>query len=245
MAHLRFLTYNIRGGRRLNMRCNLPQVHALMLRLDIDIAVLQEVDTRPSRNRCLADMDILTGDRYPHVLIGKSLEEPDGWYGNIIASRHPITRGLVHNLETGVDYEPRNAVDALIASPYGKLRVIGTHLSLSYLERRSEARNLLRLMRRVDEQEQYPLFLMGDINEWQWRSQLLDFLDTAMTPLPCKPTFPAFAPVFKLDRAWCDIAPPVKVYAHRLAMTGIRTLSDHLPLVVDVDFGPVQPETTL
>lgn len=237
MSHLRLLTFNIRGGRGLDGQRDLARIHALLERLDIDIAVLQEVETRPSRRRSPADVERLVGAARPHRLAGPSLVEGEGWYGNLIASRYPILRGLVHNLETGPDLEPRNAVDALIDTPRGPLRVIGTHLSLSYLERRSEARNLLRLMQAVDAEERAPLFLLGDINEWQWRSRLLAFLDGAMTPLPCAATFPAFLPVLKLDRAWCDIAPPVKVFAHRLASRGMRLMSDHLPLVVDVEYG--------
>lgn len=213
------------------------RIHMILERLDIDIAVLQEVDMRPTRGRNPAQLEELVGISRPHRLQGESLLEEGGWYGNLIASRYPITRGLVHNLETGPDLEPRNAVDALVDSPHGPLRIIGTHLSLSYLERRSEARNLLRLMQAVDAEESAPLFLLGDINEWQWRSKLLHFLDEAMTPLPCAATFPAFLPLLRLDRAWCDIAPPVRVLAHRVSGKGMRLVSDHLPLVVEVEFG--------
>lgn len=237
MSHLRLLTYNIRGGRGLDGYRKLDRIHDILNRLDIDIAVLQEVDMRPSRGRHPHELQELVGSSRPHRLQGESLTEKSGWYGNLIASRYPITRGLVHNLETHVDLEPRNAVDALIASPHGPIRVIGTHLSLSYLERRSEARNLLRLMHAVDNEETAPLFLLGDINEWQWRSRLLAFLDSAMTPLPCAATFPAFMPLLHLDRVWCDIAEPVRVSAHRIGGKGMRCVSDHLPVVMDIDFG--------
>lgn len=237
MERLRFLTFNIHGGRTLRGGGNIGRVHELLERLDVDIAVLQEVDTRPSRGCSPADIDRLVGRDRPHRLIGITLQEEGGWYGNLIASRYPILRGLVHNLETKPAFEPRNAVDALIDTPIGKLRVIGTHLSLSYHERRSEAKNLLRLMRAVEEEESLPLFLLGDINEWQWRSSLIDFLNASMTPLPCRATFPALLPVFRLDRAWYDIGDgkPAQVFAHRLALPGLRHISDHLPLIVELD----------
>jgi endonuclease/exonuclease/phosphatase family metal-dependent hydrolase len=162
------------------------------------------------------------------------MREGDGWYGNYLVSRYPVCNGIVHNLETHADLEPRNAVDAVIDSPLGNIRVIGTHLSLSYLERFSEARNLLRLMREVEQETTIPLLLMGDINEWQPHSKLLRHLDAAMTALPCKATFPAFMPIFKLDRAWVDVPEGVKVTAHRMSGRGFRTLSDHLPLVLEI-----------
>lgn len=214
----------------------LESIHDLMHRFNIDIGVFQEMDTRTEKGRSQADVERLAGPTYPYRLFGISLEEEGGgWYGNMIVSRYPILRGQVHNLETGPDLEPRNAVDALIDTPYGKLRVIGTHLSLSYLERRSEAQNLLRLMRAVEYEERYPVFLMGDINEWQWRSPLLRFLDSAMVSLPCAATFPAFLPLLKLDRVWYD-APQLTVHAHRLVNAELRRMSDHLPLLVEAEF---------
>ncbi len=240
MNRLRFLSFNIHGGRSLDGKRDLHRLNALMDRLDIDIGVFQEMDTRPSRRGTQQDVAILAGRDRPYHLIGESMVEGSGWFGNLIASRHPIVRGLVHNLETKPDLEPRNAVDAVIQTPYGRLRLIGTHLSLSVFERWWEARNLLRLMRAVEEEERNPLFLMGDINEWQYPSQLLRYLNSVMRPLPCRSTFPSFFPLLRLDRAWYD-APGLKVTAHRLAGREIRRLSDHLPILVEIDYNQSEP----
>ncbi|MBN8530827.1 MAG: endonuclease/exonuclease/phosphatase family protein [Alphaproteobacteria bacterium] len=234
MSRVRFLCFNIHGGRSLDGKRDLSRIHALMERLDIDIGVFQEMETRSSRGGTTDSVSILAGDGRPHHLHGASLAEGKGWYGNLIVSRHPILRGLVHNLETAPSLEPRNAVDALIDTPLGILRVIGTHLSLSLLERWSEAQNLLRLIQAVEEKERHPLFLMGDINEWQWPSRLLRYLNRAMTPLSCKSTFPSLFPVLKLDRAWYD-APGIKAVAHRLGDRQSRLLSDHLPLIIEIE----------
>lgn len=233
MSRLRFLSFNIHGGRSLDGRRDVQRVHALLERLDIDIGVFQEMETRPSRGASPEDVQRLAGPSRPHHLPGPSIVEEGGWYGNLLVSRYPIIRGMVHNLETGPDFEPRNAVDALIQTPRGKLRMIGTHLSLSLWERWSEARNLIRLMQAVDDEEKNPLFLLGDINEWQYPSKLIRYLNSIMTPLPCAGSFPSFLPILRLDRAWYD-ATGLKVTAHRLSGRGIRRLSDHLPIVVEV-----------
>lgn len=235
MKRLRILSYNIHGGRTASKRRpNLEQVRAVLERLDIDIAVFQEMETRSRRHGALSDEHVVAGEGRPYRLRGESLRDGQEWYGNFLVSRYPIKRGLVHNLETKPDFEPRNAVDALIATPLGDIRVIGTHLSLSYIERFSEARNLLRLMQAVEQQTTAPLFLLGDINEWQPFSKLLRYLDDEMAALPMKPTFPAYAPLLKLDRAWHDTPQTMQVYAHRMAGKGFRTLSDHLPIVLEV-----------
>ncbi|MCH2546492.1 MAG: endonuclease/exonuclease/phosphatase family protein [Alphaproteobacteria bacterium] len=234
MTHIRILSYNIHGGRSLDGTRDVRRIHAVMERLDIDIAIFQEMETRPSNRGSLKDEELLAGEDRPHRLRGKTLEEKDGWYGNFLVSRFPIRQGLVHNLETHEDLEPRNALDAIIDTPLGAMRFIGTHLSLSYLERFWEARNLLRLMQEVEQETTAPLFLLGDINEWQPHSKLIRHLNSAMIALPCKATFPAFAPIFKLDRVWHDTPKDFQVSAHRMSGRGFRTLSDHLPLVIEI-----------
>ena len=153
---IKLMTFNIHGGNSRDGLRDLDRIQQLMNELDIDIGVFQEFETRISRGGCNEDINAIAGANRPHHLIAPSLIENDGWYGNLIVSRYPVIRGIVHNLETIAQYEPRNAVDALIQTPVGKLRIIGTHLSLSIFERRSEARNLLRLINAVEEKEKNP-----------------------------------------------------------------------------------------
>lgn len=237
MNRVRLLCYNIHGGRDWRGRRDLSRIREVMDRLDVDIGVFQEVETRLFRTLTPVHVSELAGESRPHHLPGKSMADDTGWYGNLIVSRFPLLDQQVHPLETKEEFEPRNAVDALIDAPFGPLRVIGTHLSLSYLERFSEANNLLRLMKSVDreaERTRTPLLLMGDMNEWQPRSKLLTFLDSHMTPLRLRATFPAYLPLFRLDRVWHEIPAGFQVTAHRLSGGGFRTISDHLPLLIEV-----------
>lgn len=235
MRPLRFLCFNIHGGRALDGRRDAARVHALLEDLDIDIGVFQEMETRRSRGAGAEDIELLAGGSRPHRLAGKVYEAADGWFGNLIVSRYPIVRGLVHQLETAGHLEPRNAADALIAAPQGRIRVIGTHLSLSMNERWSEASNLLRLAQSVEDSERNPFFLMGDINEWRWRNRLLRHMNKIMIPLPTGPSFPSWLPLFRLDRAWHDV-PGLKATARVLKTSAYRKLSDHLPLLIEVEF---------
>ncbi|MDI1308847.1 MAG: endonuclease/exonuclease/phosphatase family protein [Methylotenera sp.] len=227
------MTMNIHGGRSNRGLRNIAGVKKLMDDFDVNIAVLQEVETRISRGGCNDELTALGGKERPYHLIAPSIIEHDGWYGNLIVSQYPIIRGIVHNLETIPQYEPRNAVDALIETPLGKLRIIGTHLSLSIFERRSEARNLIRLMNLVEETERNPIILMGDINEWQIPSLLLRFLNSHLNPLSCRATFPTWLPFLKLDRVWY-CSDYLKVSAKTVRNGEVKKLSDHLPIVVTI-----------
>lgn len=231
---IKLMTFNIHGGKARDGLRDLDRIQKLMEEMDIDIAVFQEVETRISRGGSNDDIAILAGVNRPYHLIAPSIIQKDGWYGNLILSRYPIIRGLVHNLETIIQYEPRNAVDALIQTPIGKLRIIGTHLSLSIFERRSEARNLIRLINAVEEKEKNPILLMGDINEWQIFSNLIRFLNGHLTPIKCKATFPSWFPFLKLDRVWYN-GDHLVVTAGRITNNKISKLSDHLPIVVNIN----------
>ena len=233
MSILRILCFNIHGGYDMKGKRDLRRVHKLMENLDVDIGVFQEMETRPSYGGTAADIDILAGSSRPHHLPGPTLKEGEGWYGNLIVSRYPIIRALVHDLETKPVLEPRNAVDALIETPSGNLRIIGTHLSLLSVMSWWEINNLIKLVNEVEDETKCPLFFMGDFNEWVWSSKLIRHLNQTFKPLGCGKTFPAFCPLFRLDRVWCD---NLAVDAQAQVLTGpeARNLSDHLPVLVEI-----------
>jgi endonuclease/exonuclease/phosphatase family metal-dependent hydrolase len=228
---LRILCFNIHGGYDMRGRRDLRRIHGLMQDYDIDIGVFQEIETRKSRGGTGNDIHLLAGPERPYWLPGLAMKEEEGWYGNLIVSRYPIERSLVHDLRQDWAYEPRNAVDALIATPLGKIRIIGTHLSLTVWERWPELQQLISLMREVEREENNPLLLMGDINEWYPRAHMLRYLNKLMRPVPSGGSFPSFRPILRLDRVWQDHC-PFPVSAKVLHIPGLRNLSDHLPLLV-------------
>lgn len=233
MTLLRILCFNIHGGYDLKGHRDLRRVHTLMNKLDIDIGVFQEMETRPSYGGSAEDVDLLAGPERPYHLPGPTLKEGEGWYGNLIVSRYPIKRALVHDLETHKVLEPRNAVDALIETPDQDVRIIGTHLSLSSMVRWHEINNLMKLADKVDDETTRPLFLMGDINEWRWPSKLLRHLNKTFIPLASEKSFPSFYPVFRLDRVWFNNE-NIQASAQTLTGPDASTLSDHLPVLVEV-----------
>ena len=234
MKPLRILCYNIHGGYDNKRRRSLSRLNALMDDLDIDIGVFQEMETRPSHGGTAEDVDILAGPDRPHHLPGPTMKEGQGWYGNLLVSRYPVLRALVHDLETKKVWEPRNALDALIDTPLGKLRLIGTHLSLTSTMRWWEINNLIKLADAVEDEAKYPVFFMGDFNEWFWSGKLIKHLDKIMVPLPCAKTFPSRRPLFKLDRVWCD-GEIEKATAQTLSDPHVRGLSDHLPVLIELE----------
>jgi endonuclease/exonuclease/phosphatase family metal-dependent hydrolase len=235
MPGIRILSYNIHGGYDMRRKRDLSRLHNFMEENNIDIGVFQEIETRPSRGGTLQDIDRIAGPSRPYRLPGLALKEGEGWYGNLIVSRYPILRANVHDLETKPSWEPRNAVDALIETPGGPLRIIGTHLSLAPWERWSEVRKLVELVDKVEKREIHPLLIMGDINEWRAASlsRLLRHLNETMTPVPCGRTFPSICPVLKLDRVWGSNLKAMP-RAHVIQTEETKRLSDHLPIMIEM-----------
>lgn len=234
MGVLRFLCFNIHGGYSRDGQRDLARVHDLMEKYDIDIGAFQEMETRPSRGGKQRDVDTLADISRPHHLPGPTMKEGQGWYGNLIVSRYPIIRAQAHTMETTFDVEPRNAIDALIETPHGRIRLLNTHLSLSPFERATEVPRLIELVKKVEDEERAPVLLMGDLNIWNPKSRLLKFLDGKLISVLTGPTFPARLPFLKLDRVWHD-TPGLKIEARVLRGTGISILSDHLPILVSVE----------
>lgn len=230
---IRILCYNIHGGYNIWRQRVIPSIGRLLDDLDIDIAVFQEFETRPSRGGAQGDIDVIAGKQRAHHYHGLTLAEEGGWYGNLLVSRYPILYGCRHDLQTPSRWEPRNAIDVLIDTPIMPLRIIGTHLSLTYLQRLSEVRVLTRLLDDANRDQEHPMILMGDINEWRGGTDLMRHLDELFVQRPCGLTFPASFPVLKLDRVWThrlDI--PIKV--NRVITRRTRTLSDHLPVLIEL-----------
>jgi endonuclease/exonuclease/phosphatase family metal-dependent hydrolase len=230
---LKILSFNIHGGYDRKGYRDLRRVHRLMENLAIDVGVFQEMETRASRGGALGDIVLLAGPERSNHLPGLALKEGEGWYGNLVVSRYPIVRGIVHDLSSASFYEPRNAVDALIDSPLGLVRIIGTHLSLTPWERLSEMKKLVSMIDKVEEKEKNPLLLMGDINEWWPKSRLLGHLNKLMVPVFCGASFPSLRPFLRLDRVWQAHCPYV-VTAQTVHIKDISYLSDHLPVLITV-----------
>jgi endonuclease/exonuclease/phosphatase family metal-dependent hydrolase len=118
--------------------------------------------------------------------------------------------------------EPRVAVAAVVASPYGDVTVVTTHLSFVPAWNAVQLHRVLRPL----SHEHGSVLLMGDLNMSASRATRV----ARMRPLAVAPTFPAEAPRLQLDHilARGPLPGPARAAAHHLP------LSDHWALSVDV-----------
>jgi endonuclease/exonuclease/phosphatase family metal-dependent hydrolase len=226
------MTWNIHGGMGPDGQHDLDRVLALVRLADPDILALQEVDSRKNQ-----------GDEHPlallkrvlghHGVAAAAIVTPDGDYGQILLSRWPMTDTKVHDISVP-GREPRRAITAIVHAPAGSLFVLATHLGLKFRERRRQCAQLSDLTDRDD----MTTVAMGDFNDWMWPGSVQNALASKLPGRTQHRTFPARFPLLKLDRIFCR---PARALVASQAYPAGRDISDHLPVVAEINLSPSVP----
>ena len=216
-------TYNIHRAVGRDGAFDPERVADVLGELDAQVIALQEVHSGAAGR----DLVRLFRDRLAAESVsGVTMLRRDAEYGNVLLSRYPVLS--VDRVDLSVPpHEPRGALDVVLDCGGWRLRVLATHLGLRPYERRRQVR---RLLSALDDGEDLPTVLMGDLNEWFLWGRPLRWLRVQFRRTPAPPTFPAQLPVFALDRVWVRpraMLDRLAVHASALA----RVASDHLPLV--------------
>ena len=223
---VRLMTWNIHGAVGRNPRFDLARVVELIRRHAPDIVALQEIDSRRAIAGGGNPFDVLQQALGDHGVGAKTISTTDGEYGQALFSRWPMQSSEVRDISFP-EREPRRAIRSEIATPLGPLRVIATHLGLSFGERRSQAAALLELM----EGAPMTTVMLGDFNDWFWAGSVRKVLARALPGRTRHRTFPSICPVLHLDRIYCR---PREALLEGHTDLSARQISDHLPVIADV-----------
>ena len=176
----------------------------------------------------LTDLEHATGY---HVASGPLHQRTGSDFGNAVLSRFAFKS--IERLDLAVrNYEPRGALDVCIdTGAQQPMRVVATHLGLRPGERREQVQ---RLLAAIEQDVPHPTVLMGDLNEWYLWGRPLRWLHTHFREAPAAPrTFPAWRPMFALDRIWVSPVGCLRgVASHASALA--RIASDHLPVKAEI-----------
>lgn len=232
---MRILTYNIHGAIGTDGRRDYARISRLLSEHEVDIALIQEMDTRPKRKFAGVDISVLAGERFPFIAEGPTISTSLGWYGNAILSRYPLKNTTIIDV-SHAGREPRNILETFAHTPEGVLHILNTHKGLKSVERGFQLRKLGELLARKSD---VPLIVGGDLNEWHSASVALRKLEEYLSPLKCGATFPTRFPIFSLDRMWCRPQGLLKS-ASVLKTKETRIFSDHYPLIAELDLSAMR-----
>jgi endonuclease/exonuclease/phosphatase family metal-dependent hydrolase len=224
----RVATWNIHSAIGADGRHDPGRILAGIRALDAQVTALQEVDSRINgRNGFLE----FRADGRHAAAEAKTVVAPNGEYGHMLLSRWPIERCRTHDLSMA-GREPRSAIDAVLDTGEGPLRVIATHLGLFLRERRRQVRILARLL---DQETDLPTIVLGDFNEPTGRGPASRRFAPRLARAGRWRTYPSRRPVLPLDRIW--YSPNLALVGSRVAAEA-RSASDHLPLVAEFSRRP-------
>lgn len=224
---VRVMTWNIHGAVGRNPRFDLERVVGLVKKHAPDIVALQEVDSRRAREAHVGNpFEVLQEALGGHGIGAKSVTTADGDYGQALISRWPMLNTEIHDLSFR-KREPRRAICTDIRTPAGPLRVVATHLGLSFRERDSQASELLKMLGAL----KTTTVALGDFNDWLRPGSVCRRLKAALPGYTRHRTFPSAWPIFHLDRLF--LWPPDALVASRIDREA-RAISDHLPVIGDI-----------
>lgn len=249
---LRIATYNVHACVGLDRRRDVARVARVLGAIDADVIGLQEV-LGPGGSNGLDDMTVLPlradSDSVDvdqlasfaealncEARAGANLMRAGRRYGNALLSRHPIAAARRLGLARQ-GREPRGAIDALVRTPQGPLRVVVTHFGLNGSERAWQAERLAAMLQAPHAEAGEPplaTVLLGDFNDMWPPSQTYRPLTELLGGRPpWRRTWPAPAPVLPLDKVW--IGPGARLIGARAWRSPqARLASDHLPLIAEL-----------
>ncbi|HEV8722707.1 MAG TPA: endonuclease/exonuclease/phosphatase family protein [Candidatus Binatia bacterium] len=227
---LSVVSYNIHQCVGSDRRRDATRIAAILKELNADIIGLQEVHSAHDGTFEAYQLRYLAESTGNHVVSGPNVTKANSEYGNVLLTRHSVVR--VNRLDLSVPgREARGAIDADIAIGNHVVRVIVSHLGLRARERRYQTKRLLGLL---GQEKTSPIVALLDINEWFPLGAPILRFNEEFGKAPCFRSFPAFFPLFSLDRVWVKpCAALIKVEPYITSVT--RVASDHLPLVATID----------
>jgi endonuclease/exonuclease/phosphatase family metal-dependent hydrolase len=246
---LRIATYNIHKGVQGLGPARRLEIHNLghaVEQLDADVVCLQEVRKLHRREAQhfarwpeLPQADFLAPEGY-EVAYRTNATTKDGEHGNALLSRWPLGH-IGHHDVSDHRFEQRGLLHVPVFWRGTEIHVIVVHLGLIHASRVRQAEQLAALVLKHIPPDA-PVVVAGDFNDWN--EKLDEVLRTAklkragLPKTPHTPTFPSRIPVLALDR----------VYTRGLSCQSVMVprggawarMSDHLPLVVELDIDPTE-----
>lgn len=225
---MRVASYNIRKAVGLDWRRDPVRVLDVLAEIDADVVVLQEADKRIGGRAGVLPEAELAARGYA---IADLSMRPDshGWHGNAILYRVAAVQIAQTARIDLPSTEPRGAVSVRVMQ--AGFEVIGVHLGLTRRSRMAQLRALGDYLKDIT----HPVLIAGDFNIWRRTAGIEDALGGGCEVLLPGNSFHAAREIAPLDRfVLRGGVSHTSARVHRSALAA--RASDHLPIVVDLEF---------
>ncbi|MBL8020042.1 MAG: endonuclease/exonuclease/phosphatase family protein [Leptospirales bacterium] len=226
---LTFLTYNIHRAIGFDRKYRLDRIIDICKEVGADVVALQEVDRFVPRSKREDLAHLISDSLGMNYDLGLNVKLKHGHYGNATFSKLPIKSSENLNITWGIK-KKRGCLVTCLESPAGEVGILNFHLGLARMEQVRQKKKIIE-SRPMLELGQKPLVLLGDTNDRTSRLSA-SFLDSGFRDTSSgskRNTFPAYAPMLRLDRIFVNDWWEIKEH-HVIRNKQTRTASDHLPV---------------
>lgn len=236
---LKILSYNVHSCVGTDKKLDPARIADVIAGLEPDIIGLQELDVGRKRSGGIDQAHAIASLLKMHFHFHPALKVEDEHYGDAILTAFPLR--LIKADALPSYGEPRGALWAEIDIGGRPLQVFNTHLGLFRRERIRQS-SIIAGTDWLDHPQarEKPKLLMGDFNSIpsspayrQLSGALRDI--GAETGKVASRTFPSRFPLLRLDHVFVADGPRI-VKAEAISTPLTRAASDHLPLLVTIEF---------
>ena len=234
MNNIRVVSYNIRHGRGMDQKIDLPRIAKVILQLKPDLVAVQEVDRNCARSEnrdIIAELGTML--KLEHAF-AKFMDFQEGEYGMGILSRFHIEKIISHPLPLGG--EPRCALEVEIKPPFFSLPLsfICIHNDFTPDEtiRVEQINSLLKSL----QEQQNPIILAGDFNAQQFDPSMIVLKNNGWHILDKggEKTWPSDNPKEELDFI---VLRNIETTAIKHRVIDETMASDHKPIYAAISIG--------
>ena len=241
---IRVMTYNVHSCIGIDGKPSPNRIARVIARYSPDIIALQELDVKRRRTEEVDQAHVIAKTLEMDFHFHPSLTVDEEKYGNAILSRFSskvIKTGAFPLVPRQPNLEPRGLIWSEILVQGKKIQLINTHLGLKMVERRIQIESLAGSEWLGHPDCTRPLIVCGDFNTGPSSTlyqKLTRYLNDAQLSLnnhrPRKTWFGHY-PISRIDHIL--ISPELQVTNVLIPSTALtRKASDHLPLIVDLEF---------
>ncbi len=229
---VKVMTYNLRLGEL----ASLEDLAAHIRAFKPDFVALQEVDVHTNRKIAphQKGKDFVSTLAYQtgmFGLYGKTIDYGGGYEGIGILSKYPYLKVEKILLPNPEKKEQRALLEGIFDMDGDTIIFASTHLEVST----ENTRNLqAEFLCSHFKDKTYPIILGGDFNARHYSKAIVEIMNNSWLPVTNSDmTYPAWKPIIKIDHIFVR---PMKGWKVVNTQTINSLLSDHLPIVTDLEY---------